>query len=152
MHALLLDVLVIAVFGGLGGFVNVFLGDSGLHLPRMEEGVWRPGYLGVIFVGLVAAVAAWLTTQTATLTGSIVSGGAVTLHLSELSTAIIVGFGGARWFEAEGDQTIFRRAAVVAAAKDSDAGAAALIASASPIQALAAANRMAATGGVQEQR
>ena len=152
MHALLLDLLVIVVCGALGGFVNVFLGDAGLHLPRIEEGVWRPGYLGVTFIGSVAAAAAWLATQTATLTGPVVSDGRITLHLSELSTAIIVGFGGARWFRSEGDQTIYQKAAAVAAAKSSDAVDAALIGSASPVQALAIANRMVAPAATQERR
>lgn len=142
MRSLLFDLLIIALCGALGGFVNVFLGDSGLHLPRVEEGVWRPGYLGVVFVGVVAAMAAWLATQTASLPGSFGFGGGITLRLPELSTAIIVGFGGARWFKAEGDESIFRQAAVVAAAKSADPAAAVVIASAPPMQALAAANRM----------
>jgi hypothetical protein len=142
MRDLILDVVVIAICGAVGGFVNVFLDDSGMHLPKIEEGVWRPGFLGMMFVGLVAALAAWLATQTASLNGSGLAGGVVSLHLSELSTAIVVGFGGARWFKAEGDQTIFRRAAAVAAAKSADPQASAVIASGSAIQALAVANRM----------
>jgi hypothetical protein len=142
MHDLLVDVVIIAICGALGGFVNVFVGDSGLHLPRVEEGIWRPGYIGVVFVGVVAAVAAWLATQGASLRGPHVLGSEITLHLSELSVAIVVGFGGARWFKAEGDQAILRRAAIVAAGKSANVVAANMIASASPIQALAAANRM----------
>jgi hypothetical protein len=30
--------VVIAVCGALGGFVNVFIGDSGLHLPTIIPG------------------------------------------------------------------------------------------------------------------
>ncbi len=142
MHDLLVDVVIIAICGALGGFVNAFVGDSGLHLPKVEEGIWRPGYIGVVFVGVVASVAEWLATQGASLRGPEVSGGQVTLHLSELSVAIVVGFGGARWFKAEGDRAILRRAAIVAAGKSADVVAASMIASASPIQALAAANRM----------
>ena len=70
MHDLVIDLVIIAVCGAVGGFVNVFIGDSGLHLPTFEQGIFRPGYIGVVLVGLVAAVGAWLATQTASLTGN----------------------------------------------------------------------------------
>ena len=57
MHDLVVDLVIIAVCGAVGGFVNVFIGDSGLHLPTIEDrSVFRPGYVGVVIVGLVAAV------------------------------------------------------------------------------------------------
>ena len=142
MHDLVVDLVIIAVCGAVGGFVNVFIGDSGLHLPTIEEGVFRPGYIGVVLVGLVAAIGAWLATQTATLTGNMTPSPPVTLRLSELSTAIIVGFGGARWFKSETESTVFRKTAVVAAAKSADNKAAATIASGTAFEALSAANRM----------
>ncbi|WP_158943118.1 hypothetical protein [Granulicella sp. S190] len=142
MHDLVVDLIAVGVCGGLGGFVNVFIGDSGLHLPTIEQGVFRPGYIGVVFVGLVAAMGAWLATQTSALSGNMVPSPSVTLRLSELSTAIIVGFGGARWFKSEAETTIFRKTAAVAASKSADSDAAATIAGGTPIQALAAANKM----------
>jgi hypothetical protein len=142
MHDLVVDLMAVAVCGAVGGFVNVFIGDSGLHLPVIEEGVFRPGYIGVVLVGIVAAVGAWLATQSAALTGNFGVSPPVTLRLSELSTAIFVGFGGARWFKSEAETTIFRKAAVVAASKSADSAAAAAIAGGTPIQALTAANRM----------
>jgi hypothetical protein len=142
MHDLVFDLVMISVCGAVGGFVNVFIGDSGLHLPTIEEGVFRPGYMGVVLVGLVAAVGAWLATQTATLTGNMAPSPPVALRLSELSTAIIVGFGGARWFKSEAETTIFRKTAAVAASKSADSKAAATIASGTPFEALSAANRM----------
>src|SRR5271154_5567700 len=142
MHDLAVDLMAVAVCGALGGFVNVFIGDSGLHLPTIEQGIFRPGYIGVVFVGLIAAVGAWLATQSSALTGNLVPSPPVTLRLSELSTAIVVGFGGARWFKSETETTIFRRTAAVAASKSADSKAAATIAAGTPIEALAAANRM----------
>jgi hypothetical protein len=67
VHDLLVDLIAIRVCGALGGFANVFIGDSGLHLPTI-----RPGYIGVVFVGLIAAVGAWLATQDSALTGNLV--------------------------------------------------------------------------------
>ena len=142
MHDLVVDLMAVAVCGALGGFVNVFIGDSGLHLPTVEEGVFRPGYIGVVLVGMVAAVGAWLATQGSVLTGNFGVSPPVTLRLSELSGALFVGFGGARWFKAEGETTIFRRTAAVAASKSADSEAAATIAAGTPIQALTAAIRM----------
>jgi hypothetical protein len=142
MRDLVVDLSALAICGGLGGFVNAFIGDSGLHLPKMEQGIWRPGYIGVVFVGIVAAIGAWLATQGATLAESLGNSSATTLRLSELSTALVVGFGGARWFKSEGETTIFRKTAAIAATKSADKEAAATIASASPIEALAAAIRM----------
>src|SRR5271154_2658153 len=141
MHDLAVDLMAVAVCGALGGFVNVFIGDSGLHLPTIEQGIFRPGYIGVVVVGMVAAVGAWLATQSAAIMGGLVSP-PVILRLSELSTAIAVGFGGARWFKSEAETTIFRRTAAVAASKSADSKAAATIAAGTPIEALAAANRM----------
>ena len=142
MHDLVVDLIAVAVCGALGGFANVFIGDSGLHLPTMDQGVFRPGYIGVVFVGLIAAVGAWLATQGSVLVGGLTLSPPVTLRLSELSTAIVVGFGGARWFKSETETTIFRKTAAVAASKAADSDAAATIAAGSPIQALTAANRM----------
>jgi hypothetical protein len=142
MHDLVFDLTAVAVCGAVGGFVNVFIGDSGLHLPKFEQGIFRPGYMGVVFVGLVAAIGAWLATQNSLLMGSMAPSPPVTLRLSELSTAIVVGFGGARWFKSEGETTVFRRVATVAASKSADPAAAAAIASASPVHALAVANDM----------
>ena len=55
MHDLVVDLIAVAVCGALGGFANVFIGDSGLHLPTIDQGIFRPGYIGVVFVGLIAA-------------------------------------------------------------------------------------------------
>jgi hypothetical protein len=142
MHDLVVDLLAVTICGAVGGFANVFIGDSGLHLPTMEQGVFRPGYIGVVFVGMVAAVGAWLATQNSTVSGGLVVSPVPILRLSELSTAIIVGFGGARWFKSETETTIFRKTAAVAASKSANSDAAATIASGTPIEALAAANRM----------
>jgi hypothetical protein len=142
MHDLVVDLIAVALCGGVGGFANVFIGDSGLHLPTIEDGIFRPGYIGVVFVGIVAAVGAWLATQTSALTGNMTPSPPVTLRLSELSTAIIVGFGGARWFKSEGETTIFRRTAAVAASRSANNEAAAAIAVGTPTEALSAALRM----------
>jgi hypothetical protein len=37
---------IVVVCGAAGGFVNVFIGDSGLHLPKVENGFIDPGFWG----------------------------------------------------------------------------------------------------------
>jgi hypothetical protein len=142
MHDLVYDLIAVGVCGALGGFANVFIGDSGLHLPEIDQGIFRPGYIGVVFVGMVAAVGAWLAAQSSAITWAGVPSAPVSLHLSELSTAIVVGFGGARWFKSETETTVFRKVATVAAGKAADPAAAAAIAAGTPGHALEVANNM----------
>lgn len=142
MKELLVYLLVIALCGVLGGFVNVFIGDSGFHLPRFEHGIWRPGWIGVVFIGAMASVTAWLATQSAWFTGSVLSGDPIKLHLSECGTAILIGLGGARWFKSEIETRIFRKTAALAAGKDADKEAASMIAAGTPMEALSAAIHM----------
>jgi len=44
-------ILLVLLAGAAGGFVNVFIGDSGLHKPRVENDVFQPGFLGTVLVG-----------------------------------------------------------------------------------------------------
>jgi hypothetical protein len=59
-----------------------------------------------------------------------------------MANAIVIGFGGASWFKGQIEKTILQKTAAVAAGKPSDAGAAAKIASATPMEALKAAKNM----------
>jgi predicted lysophospholipase L1 biosynthesis ABC-type transport system permease subunit len=52
-------IAVIAGLGAVGGFMNVFIGDAGFHLPKTEDDVWQPGFLGVVVVGCIAAIGSW---------------------------------------------------------------------------------------------
>ncbi len=132
--------LAVAGFGALGGFANVFAGDTGFHLPGTNDGIWRPGFLGVIVIGAIAALASWGSLKSGTLFG----GSASTLVFStgDLANAIIIGFGGAKWLKSESDKTILRKAAVVAAGKGADAASAAQIATGTPLEALRVARNM----------
>ncbi len=133
-------ILIILACGAVGGFVNVFIGDSGLHLPRVENGVWRPGYLGTVFVGIAAALASWAAAKSAMLVGP----GATSLSLStsDVASALALGFGGPKWWESETEQDVLQKAAAVAADKSRDPAAARDIAVASPFDALSRAMRM----------
>lgn len=131
-----------AVFGigAAGGFVNVFIGDSGLHLPRTSNGVLEPGFLAVVLAGGVGALGSWATLKAATLVGS----GATPLTFStvDIANALVIGFGGAKWLKSESEKDVLQHAAAIAASKQADPKAVADIAGGTPGEALAAAMKM----------
>ena len=138
-----MDMWAIAVVLGCaaaGGFVNVFIGDSGLHLPKIENDVFQPGFVGVVLVGMLAAIASWASLKATTLVGP--DAKALVLTTSDIANGLLVGFGGAKWFKSEGDKDILQKTAAVAAMKNPNANAAAEIATATPLRALKAAQNM----------
>ena len=122
------------------GGVNVFIGDNGLHLPKLENGVWRPGYLGTVFVGMIAAMASWATVKWVVLLGA--DAKAVGLGSGGLANALAVGFGGAKWWQSETEKDVLQRTAAVAASKGVDPNAASQIAGSTPFEALSTALKM----------
>lgn len=133
-------ILIVLACGAVGGFVNVFIGDSGLHLPRIENGVWRPGYIGTVVVGIAAALGAWATAKSAILIGPGVTD--VGLSTGDIANALAVGFGGAKWWKSETEKDVLQRAAAIAADKHPDPVAATRIAVGSPFEALNTAVHM----------
>ncbi len=131
---------VIVACGAVGGFVNVFIGDSGLHLPKIENGVFLPGFIGIVLIGMAAALGSWASMKGATLIGA--NPTSLTLSTSDIANAMLIGFGGAKWWKSEIEKDILQRTAAVAANKGSDPTAAAVIATASPLNALRAAINM----------
>jgi hypothetical protein len=137
---LLWVIVIVLVAGAAGGFVNVFIGDNGLHLPKLEHGVWRPGYLGTVFVGTIAAIASWATVKSVVLLGA--DAQAVSLSTGDLANALAVGFGGAKWWKSETEKDVLQRTAAVAASKNADPSAASEIAVNNPFEALSTALKM----------
>lgn len=131
--------LVIAC-GAAGGFVNVFIGDSGFHLPKVEDGVFQPGFVGVVLVGMLAALAAWASLKAAILIGA--DAKPLVLTTSDIANALLIGFGGAKWFKSEGEKNVLQKAAAIAAMKNPNVSAATEIATATPMNALKAAVNM----------
>jgi hypothetical protein len=138
-------IAVIAAIGAVGGFMNVFIGDAGFHLPRTEgkgteHEVWQPGYLGVVVVGCVAALGSWATLSALDL----ISPHATPLVLTtgDVANALVIGFGGAKWFKSESEKDVLQKAGGIAASKGADPQAAVTIAAGTPMQALRAAANM----------
>jgi len=53
-------IFLVAAVGGIGGFANCLVVGE-LSLPHIDRGarIWRPGWIGNIFVGALAAVVVW---------------------------------------------------------------------------------------------
>jgi hypothetical protein len=147
--------LVVCMAGGLGGVVNALLTENGFVLPRaiqVENGVAvvRPGFLGNILIGAIAAGISW--GLYGPLGGYWVVGTeaalrqnrpeALALSLSSLAGAVLVGIGGARWLTNEVDKSLLRAAAAKAASAPPSAAASQRISLASPAQALEIAREM----------
>jgi hypothetical protein len=131
---------LIVLMGGLGSLVSAFVGDSGWHLPVVDNGIFRPGYLGNMLVGGLAALASWGMQKAAVLMGA--GSSALSFSTADMANAIVIGFGGASWFKCQIEKVILQKTAVVAASKPGDSAAANQIATASPMEALKAANNM----------
>ena len=152
----LMLVLVFAA-GAVGGVINALISDNGFIFPKSESAgdgatVLRPGYLGNVLIGAVAAVISWglygplsafFIAGTPQALATNATPEKVGLSLAALVGAILVGVGGARWLSNEVDKRLLRAAAAEAANKPSDPPKAQRIMGATPAQALKIARAVA---------
>ena len=141
---------VVAVAGALGGLVNAYLSDNGFLLSKREEvdgrTIVRPGAIGNVFIGAVAAVLSWALygpLAPASVVGTPAKDLEVTLSLAAVAGAVLIGIGGARWLTNEVDKRLLNAAASAAASRPGDESAAARIEGARPAEALDIARHMA---------
>lgn len=145
---------VVALFGSIGGLANALLTENGFIKPHFqEEGeepkkvrVWRPGVLGNMAIGLVAAVISWglygpLASEYLVGGPASESSVEVGLTLSAAVGALLVGAGGARWLSNEVDKKLLQNAAAGAMSATASDSVASQIALASPAEALRIAFR-----------
>jgi len=133
---------IIGVCGAVGGLANAFLSDNGFILPTQEKTgetcLWRPGYLGNVFVSTLSALISW------GLYGPIANQilipdtgqAAVNLSIAHVMGALLTGVAGARWLTNEVDKNLMKAAVSVAAASPADQAKAAATAGATPIETL----------------
>jgi hypothetical protein len=135
--------LIIFVAGLFGGIINALISDNGFVLPRREAGILRPGWLGNVLIGGVAAAVSWCLYGP--LAGvsifALVGGESATkgdLTVVALGGAILVGVAGARWLSNEVDKALLRAAGIEAAKKEPSNSLIAALATGSPAAALQA--------------
>ncbi len=135
-------IFIIGLCGAVGGLANAFLSDNGFMLPKQEKTgdtcLWRPGYLGNVFVSTLSALVSWglygpfadqiLLPDTGQ--------AAVSLSIAQLMGALLVGVAGARWLTNEVDKNLMKAAVSVATASPADKAKAAATATATPIETL----------------
>ncbi len=113
--------LVVCIAGAVGGLVNALLTD-GLIKPYKERNgemkIYKPGYVGNIFTGAIAAGVSWglygplssfIIFSTSTETPQVPT--FVGLTLSSFVGAVLIGVGGARWLTNESEKKILKLAA-----------------------------------------
>jgi hypothetical protein len=146
---LLVSVAIVLLSGALGGVINALVTDNGFVRPREETVenviIVRPGFLGNILLGMVAAFVSW--GLYGAYSGAMIYGAAggpapVEVTVSAVAGAVLIGMGGARWLTNEVDNKLLRTTAAVAAASRQSYDASQRIAIATPAQAFNIAKRM----------
>jgi hypothetical protein len=136
--------------GAVGGIINALVSDNGFIKPREEtlenETIVRPGFAGNILLGAVAAFISWGlygAFSNAVVFGASDSGTEeISVTISAIAGAILVGIGGARWLTNEVDKKLLRKAAVTAAASRSSFIDAQMMEDATPAGAFNIAKKM----------
>lgn len=149
--SLLVPLGIILLSGAFGGIINAIVSDNGFIRPREETvdnvTIVRPGFMGNILLGAVAAFLSWglygaYSAAIAYATGTGIGTEEVSITISAIAGAILIGIGGARWLTNEVDKTLLRTAAVTAAASRASYDESQRIAIATPAQAFNIAKKM----------
>jgi len=139
-------IVLIAGAGALGGITNAVSTDNSFALPRpIKDGdttvAWQVGVIGNALTAAVAAVVSWGLYGPAgafLVIGTPPAGTPVvpaTLTVATLMTALLIGYGGARWLTNEVDKRILKATAAAAASGDADKDKAMRIANSNPADA-----------------
>jgi hypothetical protein len=91
-------IILVVLLGALGGFANCLVAGE-FHLPYKDAKtrVWKPGWIGTVLVGGIAAVLIWaLYSPCASI--DIIKGSLkdVSITISQLFSSLVVGLGGGR--------------------------------------------------------
>ncbi len=149
--SMLIPIGIIALSGAVGGIINALVSDNGFIKPREETAenvtIIRPGVAGNILLGGVAAFISWGlygAFSNAIVYGAINGAGTeeVSVTISSIAGAVLVGIGGARWLTNEVDKRLLRTAASAAAASRESFDDAQKIAVSTPAQAFNIAKKM----------
>ena len=113
-------ILLVASAGMIGGIANALMtGNGGLSLPKWKDGVWYPGPLVNVFIGAVSALCSWaLYGAGATIDlARLNDRQEISLQLSAVVGALLVGVSGARWLTNEIDKRLLRETVKLAGEK-----------------------------------
>jgi hypothetical protein len=148
---MLIPIGIIMLSGAMGGFVNALVSDNGFIKPSEEVAgdvtIVRPGFAGNILLGGMAAFVSWGLYggfSNAVVYGTANGSGtdAISISISAIAGAVLVGMGGARWLTNEVDKKLLRNAAVNAAASKGSIDESRKMAASTPAQAFKIAKKM----------
>jgi hypothetical protein len=119
MNPIFCIVLVLSA-GALGGAANAFLSGNGFTFPQLKHGVWCPGALSNVIIGAISAICSWaLYGSGATIDlGKLSARAEISLQLSAVVGALLVGVSGARWLTNEVDKKLLTKSVAVAGRKN----------------------------------
>lgn len=137
-----IPVILALAAGAMGGVLNAVTSDNGFIVPRfapVDGGgkIWRPGVIGNVVVGAIAAVVSWALYGPSA--GLPVGDFKAELSWAGFASAVLIGVGGARWLSAEVDKSLLKGAASVAAGKAANPNLQAQMGTLTPAAALEAA-------------
>jgi hypothetical protein len=148
--SMLIPIGIVMLGGAIGGTVNALVSDNGFVRPSEETTgevtIIRPGFAGNILLGAMAAFISW--GLYGAFSNAIIWGASgigteeITVSISSIAGAILVGIGGARWLTNEVDKKLLRTAAATAAASKASFDDSQRIARATPAQAFNIAKKM----------
>ena len=133
---------IVFAAGAIGGFVNALLTDNGFIRPFSEPAgnttILRPGVIGNVLVGAVAATISWgLYGPFANImVAPLAQAAQPNLTLAALVGAVLVGVSGARWLTNEVDKKLLKATASAAVSAQAEPEAPVKIMTSSPAQAL----------------
>lgn len=112
-------ILLVTTAGAVGGVVNALISGNGFGLPRWQNGVWCPGALANVFIGAIAALSSWaLYGSGASINLAELSArNRISLELSAVVGALLVGMSGSRWLTNEVDKKLLKESVKVAGKK-----------------------------------
>ncbi|MDM7939904.1 MAG: hypothetical protein QUS07_06135 [Methanothrix sp.] len=148
---MLVSIGMIVLSGAVGGVINALVSDNGFIKPREESAgdvtIIRPGFAGNILLGAAAAFISWGlygAFSNAIVYGAVTGLGTdeISVSISSIAGAVLVGIGGARWLTNEVDKKLLRTAAAAAAASKASFDDSQKIAVATPAQAFNIAKEM----------
>jgi hypothetical protein len=112
---------LIVASGAFGGFSNSLINKDGFVPPSRVAGAWYPGSTGNIVVGAFAAFASWALYGSGAaidVAKSQANGDPnriLSLTLSAIAGAFVVGVAGAKWINGEVDKQLLKESVRVAA-------------------------------------
>lgn len=112
-------IVLVTSAGAVGGIVNSLISGNGFAFPRWQSGVWCPGIFANVFIGAVAALASWaLYGSGASIDlGDMNARNRISLELSAVVGALLVGMSGSRWLTNEVDKKLLKESVKVAGRK-----------------------------------